>query len=134
MGDLGSSNDASSSTKTTTQTVALQNGGTGVIGDNNTVISADPEIVKGALAVSGSVANLAYETVYKVLDAEQGFSNRALQTVDSAVAASQGIAQQAAPVSPGSYAEAVSGNNSKTLITVSLIIGGVVLLGAVAKK
>ena len=134
MGDLGSSNDASSSTKTTTQTVALQNGGVGIVGSNNTIKSVDPEIVKGALAVSNSIANSAYETIYKVIDSSNAFYNRAQQSVDNAVAAAQQTALQAAPVSPGSYAEAAGAQSNKSIIIVAIVIGSIVVLSNLSKK
>lgn len=136
MGDLGSSNSADSTNKTNNQQVALNNGGIGISGSNLsgvTINYADAEIAKGALDTSRAIANSAYETVYHVLESNSAFQNRALTTVDSAVAAADSIAAQAAPVSPGNYAEAISGQTTKTIITVAIIVGAVVVFARIKK-
>lgn len=134
MGDFKGSHDSSSKSTTSTSTVALQNGGTGIVGSNNTVTTADPEVVKGSLALSTSIANSSYETIYKIIDASNQFYNRAQQSVDNAVAAAQQTALNAAPVSPGNYAEASSAQSTKTIIAIAVVIGAVVVISNLSKK
>ena len=117
------------------QQVALNNGGIGVSGSPNAyVVNADAEVANNGLDTAKAVANAAYESLYYAFDSANKFYDRAQNSVDSAVGAAQDIAKNAAPVSPGSYAEAVAGQNTKTLTTLAWIIGGVFLVTQLFKK
>lgn len=134
MGLFGIDSTKQEST-TYNQDVALNNGGIGVSGSPNAyVVNADAEVANNGLDLAKAVANAAYETNYYVLDSANRFYNRGQASVDAAVAAAQDIARNAAPVSPGNYAEAVAGQNNKTLTTLAWIIGGIFLLTQLFRK
>lgn len=85
-----------------------------------------------ALAVAQGVANGAQQSVIYVLGALKDVQNSANETTQMAVAAAQQTALQAAPVSPGSYAEAIGGQQAQ--FTKEIIVGAVLValgLGAV---
>lgn len=137
MGDLASKSDNSTSSSVENRQVALNDGGVGISSSSLANVSieyGDKEVAKNALDISKAIANSAYETIYYVLDANSRFQDRALNSVDASVAAAQNIAERAAPVSPGSYAEATAGQNTRMIITVAIVIGAAVVLTTLISK
>lgn len=137
MGDFFSHEDSSSSSQTNNDQIALNAGGSAIsgstIGAGTNIIYGDAANAKKALDTAAAIANSSYETIYYLEAGQSAFQDRALNTVDAAVAASQNIATQAAPVSPGNYAEAVAGLNTKAIITVAIVVGMILILANLKK-
>lgn len=130
MGLFGLDSSEQNST-TNNQQVALNAGGVGISSSNfagASIVNADAEVADKGLDLAKGVSNAAFETLYYLSDASSRFYDRAQQSVDSSVATAERIAGTAAPVSPGNYAEAVAGQNSKTIIIVAVLIVGIFMI------
>lgn len=129
MGLFGIDSNSQKS-EVTDNKVSLNAGGFGASNSNitgSTITYGDAEVAKKALDVAKEQSSVALESTYYTLAALQAFQTRALGSVDSAVTAAQSIAGQAAPISPGNYAEAVSGQTSKTIVILAAVIGAVII-------
>lgn len=90
------------------------------------------QISEDSSKVATSAINSSHQSVIQTLEVLKEVQSRAGDTVDRAVSASQQIAQQAAPVSPGAYAEAISGESAKLAKTMILAgVSAVILIGIV---
>lgn len=81
-----------------------------------------------ALDVAREATNGSHQTVTEVLGAFQAYQHQTNDLIEKAVGTAEQIALNAAPVSPGSYAEATAGNNKQLLIFGGIGLAAVIVL------
>jgi methylglyoxal synthase len=147
MGDLASKRESTQSEQIENHQIAQQgqtNLGAHVVGNQNTfnVTTLDKEVatsaIEGAKSVASQVINSSYQSVIYTLDALKELQHDANMTTQTAVASAQEIAERAAPVSPGSYAEAIGGQsaqfNKQILYVTAAGIAAIALIVFLSRK